>query len=151
MSEVLDISEVAKGIFARAKEILQHEGSLSRVRLILNGDGELEDGREAEPRTETVAAVAFFTVCEKSYQVFEPLRLPPGESGIMPEGWINDSQPHDCLDMRIEVPGQEPTCIVVPFRRCPDGRIEFGERWEGPEGFDGPAPPTGEAEQGPVN
>jgi len=151
MGEVLDISEVAKGVFSRAKEILVHEGSLRRVRLVLNASGELKDEPEAGLRARGVAAVALFTVCETTYQVFEPLRLPPGESGKMPDGWIEDSQPHDCLDMRIEVPGQEPTCIVAPFSRCLDGTIEFGEQLEGLEEFKGPLPPSCDGNKGPVN
>ena len=151
MSEVLDISEVAKGVFSRAKEILQHEGSLPPVRLVLNASGQLKDIQEDRQRTQRAAAVALFTVCETTYQAFESLRLPPGESGTMPEGWIKDTQPHDCLDMRIEVPGQEPTCIVVPFRRCPDGTIEFGEQLEGLEEFKGPLPPSCDGNKGPVN
>jgi hypothetical protein len=151
MSEVLDISEVAKGIFARAKGILQHEGSLPPVRLVLNASGQLKDIQEDWQRTQMAAAVAFFTVCETTYQEFGPLRLPLGESGTMPEGWINDSLPHDCLDMRIEVPGQEPTCIVAPFRRCWDHTIKFGEQWEGPEDFKGPAPSPGDGDKGPEN
>ncbi|MGA2078646.1 MAG: hypothetical protein ABSH52_34600 [Terriglobia bacterium] len=151
MSEVLDISEVAKGVFSRAKEILQHEGSLCPVRLVLNASGQLKDVQEDRQRTQNAAAVAFFTVCETNYQAFEPLRLPPGESGKMPEGWINDSQPHDCLDMRIEVPGEGPTCIVIPFQRCPDGTIEFGQQLEGLEEFKGPLPPSCDGNKGPVN
>jgi len=143
MSEVLDISEVAKGVFSRAKLTLQHEGSLPPIRLVLNASGQLRDVQEDRKRKQRASAVAFFTVCETTYQAFEPLRLPPGQSGKMPEGWIEDSQPHDCLGMRIEVPGQEPTCIAVPFRRCLDGTIEFGEQWEGREEFKGPASPTG--------
>jgi hypothetical protein len=151
MSEVLDISEVAKGVFSRAKAILQHDGSLWPVRLVLNADGELKNEQEAGQRAQMAAAVALFTVCETTYQVFEPLRLPPGESGKMPDGWIEDSQPHDCLGMRIEVPGQEPTCIAVPFLRCLDGTIEFGEQWEGLEDFDIPPTPSGEGKKGLEN
>lgn len=151
MREVLDIREVANGIFARAKEILQQEGSLRTVRLVLNAAGELKDEQEVGQRAQGAPAVAFFTVCKTTYQVFEPDRLPPGESGKMPDGWIEDRQRHDCLDVRIEVPGQEPTCIVIPFRRCADGTIEFGEQWEGPEDFKGPAPPKCEAEEGQRN
>jgi hypothetical protein len=46
MSEVLDIGEAAKGIFARAKENLQCEGSLPPVRLVLNASGQLKDIQE---------------------------------------------------------------------------------------------------------
>ena len=151
MSEVLDISEVAKGVFSRAKEILQHEGSLCPVRLVLNASGDLKDEHEAGQRAQGVAAVALFTVCETTYQVFEPLRLPPGESGKMAEGWIEDGQPYDCLDMRIEVPGQEPTCVFAPFRRCLDHTIEFGEQWEGVEEFKGPLPSSCDGNRGLVN
>jgi hypothetical protein len=185
MAEALDIWEVAKAIFARAKEILQQEGSLHPVRLVLNTAGELRsehissDGktaacglsrelfpsedsgvyfgvppaapREAGQKTKRAAAVAFFTIRQATYQVFEPYRLPPSAPGKMPDGWIKDSQPHDCLDMRIEVPGQDPACIAVPFRRYPDGSIEFGEQWDGPEDFEGPAPPSSEAEGGLKN
>jgi len=151
MGEVLDISEVAKGVFSRAKEILQHDGSLCPVRLVLNADGDLKDEQEAGQRAQGAAAIALITVCETTYQVFEPLRLPPGESGKMPDGWINDSQPHDCLDMRIEVPGQGPTCIAVPFRGCPNGTTEFGEHWEGLEDFTGLGPPTWDGDKGPMN
>jgi len=151
MSEVLDISVVAKGVFSSAKEILQHEGSLCPVRLVLNAAGELKDEQQAGQRAQGAAAVPLFTVCETTYQVFEPLRPPPGESGKMSDGWIEDSQPHDCLDMRTEVPGQEPTCIVVPFRRRLDGTIEFGEQQEGLVEFKGPLPPSCDGNKGPVN
>jgi len=151
MGDVLDISEVAKGIFAVAKEILQHEGSLPPVRLVLNASGQLKNVQDDRPRTQRAPAVAFFTVCETTYHAFEPLRLPQGEPGTMPEGWINDSQPHDCLDIRIEVPGQEPTCIVVPFRRWPDGTFEFGEQCEGRVDFDSPSPPSGRGNEGLEN
>jgi hypothetical protein len=151
MSEVLDISEVAKGVFSRAKEILQHDGSLCPVRLVLNAAGKLKDEPEAGQGAQGAAAIALITVCETTYQVFEPDRLPPGESGKMPDGWIEDSGPHDCLDMRIEVPGQEPTCILAPFSRCLDGTIEFGEQWEGMEEFRGPLPPSCEGKKGLEN
>ena len=151
MREVLDIREVAKVIFATAKEILQQEGSLRPVRLSLNAAGELKGEREAAQRTQGAADVAVFTICETTYQVFEPHRLPAGESGEMPYGWIKDHQRHDCFHMRLEVLGQEPTCIVVPFRRCPDGTLEFGEQWEGPEHIEGPPPPTCEGNEGAEN
>lgn len=151
MSDALDVREVAKGVFARAKEILQHEGSLRPLRLVLNAAGELKGWQEAGQRAQGSPVVASFRVCANTYQVFEPLRLPPGESGKMPDGWIEDGQPHDCLEMQIEAPGEKPTCIIVPFRRCWDHTIEFGEQWEGPEDFKGPAPPTRDGNKKPEN
>jgi hypothetical protein len=115
MSEVLDISEVAKGVFSWAKEMLQHEGSLCPVRLVLNAAGDLKDEQEAGQRAQGVVAVALITVCETTYQVFEPLRLPPGESGKMPDEWIEGSQPHDCLDMRSKCQGRSRRASSLPF------------------------------------
>jgi hypothetical protein len=161
VAELLDIREIAQGLLTKAKKLLQEHGYLRPVGLILSATGELEaldlDGRDKPVRRQRIrefrhkargaTAVASFMIHEASYQVFEPLRLPPGETGEMPGGWVKDGQPHDCLDLRIEVPGQEPTSITVPFSRCENGTIEFGEEWEGPDDFKGPAPPRCEGEE----
>ena len=162
VAEVLDIREIAQGLLTKAKELLQEYGYLTPVGLILSATGEIEevdlDGRDKTVRRQRLrefhikargaTTAAFFMIREASYQVFEPLRLPSGETGEIPEGWIEDGQPHDCLDLRIEVPGQEPTSITVPFRRSADGTIEFGEQWDGPDDFNGSASPGSEAEEG---
>jgi hypothetical protein len=165
VTEVLDVREVARRLFAAAKELLQKFGCLAPVGLVLNATGQIEpvdlDGEDKNARREclrqfrrtgpSMTGVAFFTIRETSYQVFEPLRLPPGLTDKMTGGWIDDGRPHNCLDLRIEVPGQEPTSITVPFRRFPEGVIEFGEQWEGSDDFKGPAPPMCEAEEGLKN
>jgi hypothetical protein len=165
VAELLDIREIAQRLLTKAKELLQKHGYLTPVGLILSETWELEaldlDGRDKAVRSQRIrdfrhkargaTAVASFMIHEATYQIFEPLRLPPGETGEMPVGWIEDGQPHDCLDLRIEVPGQEPTSITVPFRRCENGKIGFGEQWEGPNDFKGPVPPRSAVEEGLKN
>jgi hypothetical protein len=163
MRESLDVRKVAETLFAKAKEILQEHGDLTPAGFVLEASGELEVidlyGPDAAARRERAAefrqkarratAVASFTVGQKTYQVFDPFR--PEEAGKMPAGWLEDRQEHDCIEMRIEAPGQEPKCVIVPFRRQRNGMVEFGEQWEGPEDFKGPAPPSCEGEEGPTN
>ena len=161
--EDLDVRKVAEGMFTRAKELLQKYGDLDPSGFVLEATGELEvvdlNGPDAAARRERArefrqkarraTAVASFTICHNTYQAFEPFRAQ--EAGKMPRGWIADRQEHNCIEMRVEAPGQEPTCVIVPYWHHPNGIVEFGERWEGPEDFKGPAPPSCEGEEGPTN
>ncbi len=163
MMEDLDVRRVGEGLFAKAKELLQECGDLNLTGFVLEATGELEvvdlNGPDAAARRERkrefrqkarrATAVASFTICHNTYQAFEPFRAQ--EAGKLPRGWIADRQEHHCIEMRIEAPGQEPTCVIVPFYPNPNGMVEFGEQWEGPQDFKGPAPPSGESEEGPTN
>ncbi len=69
----------------------------------------------------------------------------------MPRGWIADRQAHHCIEMRIEAPGQEPKCVIVPLPRTRTGWLNFGEQWEGPQDFKGPPTPMAKAKKGRQN
>jgi hypothetical protein len=160
MIEDLDVRRVAEGMLIRAKELLQKYGDLDPTGFVLEATGELEvvnlngpdeaarreRAREFRQMARRATAVATFTIHHRIYRVFEPFRAE--EKGKMPRGWIADRREHDCIEMRIEAPGQEPTNVMVPFSRHLNGMVEFGEQWEGPDDFKGPAPTSCEAEEG---
>ena len=163
MIEDLDVRRVAESMFARAKELLQKYGDLNLTGFVLQATGELEvidlyrpdeaarrdRAREFRQKARRATAVASFTICHTTYEAFEPFGAE--HAGKLPRGWIENGHQHDCIEMRIEAPAQEPTCVIVPFYRHPNGIVEFGEQWEGPEDFKGPAPPSCKGEEGPTN
>ena len=163
MGRQLDVRGVAESMFAGAKELLQKHGDLSPRGFVLEATGELEvvdlygpneterreRVREFRQKARRAITVASFTICHTTYQVFEPFR--PEEAVEMPSGWVVDRQPHGCIEMRIEARGQEGNSVIVPYRRHPNGVVDFGEQWEGPEDFEGLPPPSCEAEEGLKN
>jgi len=156
MEPSIDLRKLADLLFEQAKRYGSENGVLPRGRVLLRASGALTalpmDGEgvtEREHQWEIVRqaaqefdAVAIFTLRHSSYRCF-PHGDPesPGENSV-PDGWIADGKLHDCLNLRIEVPGEKAIYLAVPYQRDNRGKIEFGESSEGAEDFIGLAPHT---------
>jgi hypothetical protein len=162
MEPSIDVRKIADMVFERAQRYCQEHGVLVRGCFLLTSSGELtvlsrEDSDAAErercqpfrrmaPESDPVA---IFTLRDSRYRCFpreDPLR--PGEDEGVPDGWIADGKLHDCLNLRIEVPGEKAFCVAAPYHWDEDGTIAFGEASEGAEDFAGPAPPCCASEEG---
>jgi len=150
---VLDLREVADGLIDKAKELLSSEGHFEPVGFVLAMTGELAcvelDMRNKEARknsrrglwalAQKVKAVAVFTVVDCMFRQFEKEEeheVDVQKAGLKSIDWYSDPKVRACIEMRIVVPGEYPTTVLVPYCRDEDGRLEFETPMESAEDRD---------------
>src|SRR5579863_1854188 len=114
MKASMDVRKLAHALFERVTRYCLENRVLLRARFLVNASGELASIPFSEPRLDRTPdggesePVAIFTLRDSLYRCYpaEDSSESDSEAGV-PDGWIADGEPHHCLNMRIEVPGQK--------------------------------------------